>query len=99
MIGDAVLEHVAPGIGKRPERRRHMGAYGLAFRPRRPLARATLEFGDHGRVFDRAWIDVTNARFRHRRILPEILLWRADRCEGTRGPHGAAPGRDHQTPG
>ena len=70
VIGDAVLEYVAPGIGERPERRRHMGADRLAFRPRRSLPRAALEFGDHGRVFDRRRIDIANARFRHRRLPP-----------------------------
>ena len=53
VIGDAVLKDVAPGVGKRPERRRHVRANGLAFRARCPFSRAAFEFGDHGRILNR----------------------------------------------
>ena len=63
VVGDAVLEHVAPGIGERPEHRRHMRADRLAFRPRRALARAALEFGQHGGILDGRRVDIADARF------------------------------------
>ena len=47
MVGDAVLEHVAPGVRKRPEHGRHMGANRLAFRPGRTLAAAAVELRRH----------------------------------------------------
>ena len=97
VVGDAVLEYVAPGIGERPERRRHMGADRLAFRPRRPLPRAALEFGDHGGIFDRRGIDIANARFRHRRLPPRNDCYaRAGGRGFARGRHVAATGRHEQ---
>src|SRR5687767_2739088 len=62
MIRHAVLEHVAPGIGERPEHRRHMGADRLALRARRALAGAAVEFGQHLLVRDRGRLHVADAR-------------------------------------
>src|SRR5581483_8306535 len=65
------------------ERGRHVGADGLAFRPRRAFARAALEFGDHGGVFDRRRIDIANAGFRHRGNFSQIII--------VRGPPSLGP--------
>jgi hypothetical protein len=65
VIGDAVLEYVAPGIGERPEHGGHMGADRLAFGTWCALARATLELGDHGRIINRRGVDVTDVRLAH----------------------------------
>src|SRR5580698_6535885 len=66
VIGDAVLEYVAPRIGKRPENRGHMGANSLAFRPRRTFARATVELGEHGLIRYRRGVHITDVRLAHR---------------------------------
>src|SRR6202043_2168613 len=52
-----------------PEHRRHMRPDRLAFRPRRALARATLELGKHRLVGDRCRVDVADVRLLHRDIL------------------------------
>ncbi len=72
VVGDAVLEHVAPGIGERPERGRHMGAHRLALRPRGSFARAAVELRQHRGILDGGRIDVTDAGFRHRHGLSEF---------------------------
>ena len=68
VVGDAVLEHVAPGIGERPEHRRHMGADRLALRTRRALLGASIELGEHGRILDGCRVDVADPWVRHRYI-------------------------------
>ena len=99
VVGDAVLEHVAPGVGERPERRRHMRANRLAFRPRRSLPRAAFEFGDHGRIRDRRWIDIANAWFRHRRLPPRNDYYaRPAGAAAALGRHVAATAAVRATP-
>src|SRR5260370_96359 len=66
VVGDAVLEHIAPGIGEGPEHGRHMGADRLAFRTRGALAGAAVELRAHGRVLDLGGVDVTDPWLRHR---------------------------------
>src|SRR5262249_45927825 len=68
VVGDAVLEHVAPAVGKGPEYRRHMRPDGLALRPRRALACAPVELRQHGGVGHGGGIDVADARLGHRRV-------------------------------
>ena len=62
VIRHAVLEYVAPGIRERPEHRRHMGADRLALRPRRALAGAAVELGDHLLVRDGGRLHIADAR-------------------------------------
>src|SRR5215831_7353882 len=66
MVGDAVLEHIAPRIGEGPEHGRHMGAYRLAFRTRGALAGAAVELPAHGGILDLGGVDVTDPWLRHR---------------------------------
>src|SRR5215216_981092 len=73
MIGDAVLEHVAPAVGEGPKDRRDMGAYRLAFRPGRAFAGATLELFQHGRIGDGRRVDVADAWLVHRFFSSEVL--------------------------
>jgi hypothetical protein len=65
VVGNPVLEHVAPGARERPEHGRHVGADRLAFRPRRAFAPAAIELGQHRRVGDGGGINIADARLRH----------------------------------
>src|SRR5262249_6673657 len=65
VVGDAVLEHVAPRIGEGPEHGGHVGADGLAFRTRRAFAGAAGELRAHGRILDLGGGDGTDTWVRH----------------------------------
>src|SRR6185369_185712 len=69
MVGDAVLEYVAPGVCKRPEHVRHMGADRLAFRPWRALAAAAVELRQHRLVFYGCGVHIADPWLRHCLIL------------------------------
>src|ERR1700722_10914043 len=46
-----------------------MGANGLAFRPWRTFARATVELGEHGLIRYRRGVHIADVRLAHRRFL------------------------------
>src|SRR5262245_3577387 len=73
VIGDAVFEHVTPGIGERPEYGRHMGTDRLAFRPRCAFARAAIELSAHGLIRHLGGIDIADPWLRHRCFLRFLL--------------------------
>src|SRR4051794_37760669 len=62
MVGHTVAEHLLPGIREAPECRRHMRADRLALGPRRALAGATVELGEHRLVLHGGWLNIADAR-------------------------------------
>ena len=65
VIGDPGVEHVAPRVGERPEHRGDVGADRLALRPRRAVALAAFQLGEHGRVLHGLRIDVADVGLAH----------------------------------
>src|SRR5215470_2810605 len=65
VVGHAVLEHLAPRIGKGPEYGGHVGPHGLALRPGGAFTGTTFKFGPHRRVGDGGRINVADARLTH----------------------------------
>src|SRR5579883_1270092 len=62
VVGDPDMEHVAPGIGERPKSRGHVSTDRLALWTRGAFATTAVQFGQHGLILDRFWIDVADAR-------------------------------------
>ena len=60
VISNTLMEHLAPGIRERPERRRDMRPYRLAFGARSAFAAAPIKLGQHRLVLDILWVDVAN---------------------------------------
>ena len=61
VVANALHKGVVPGVGKRPEHRRYMGADGVTLRAGRSIAGGTLKLGAHGRLGDARRINIRNA--------------------------------------
>src|SRR5262244_620725 len=65
VIKHPAVEHIAPGVRKRPEDGRHVGADGLTFRARSALASTPLELLPHPGILNRFGIQVADPLLGH----------------------------------